>query len=92
MYASHPSLLQISLFVGASLVETIITGISFRSSDAFICSSTFIPSTFGILMSRRRMSRPEEERGRRRRPEGPARALLKIAAEKPEAVIEALTA
>jgi len=28
----------------------------------------------------------------RRRPEGPARALLKIAAEKPEAVIEALTA
>ncbi|MBL7213632.1 MAG: helix-turn-helix domain-containing protein [Desulfobacteraceae bacterium] len=26
----------------------------------------------------------------RRRPEGPARALLKIAAEKPEAVIEAL--
>ena len=29
---------------------------------------------------------------RRRFPEGPARALLKIAAEKPEAVIEALTA
>jgi putative transcriptional regulator len=28
----------------------------------------------------------------RRFPEGPARALLKIAAEKPEAVIEALTA
>ena len=28
----------------------------------------------------------------RRRPEGPARALLKIAAEKPQAVIEALTA
>ncbi len=28
----------------------------------------------------------------RRRPEGPARALLKIAAEKPDAVIEALTA
>ena len=27
----------------------------------------------------------------RRRPEGPARALLKIAAEKPDAVIEALT-
>jgi len=28
----------------------------------------------------------------RRRPEGPARALLKIAAEKPDAVIEALSA
>lgn len=27
----------------------------------------------------------------RRRPEGPARALLKVAAEKPDAVIEALT-